>query len=276
MFLLFLSNNAALSRAKTIVEKVSIRNGNGIRKWNKSNQVSVLASLKSCILWTTLGLAGGAFLKYNIYKRNSNREVLKILIFNELSFNCPSRHVKNQGSDHCSKYCCRRHIQQIIQQIDGAVYAIDIAIYTFTISELLTAFSRALSRGVVIRVITDLEMINSSGSKILTLFNSGAEVRTPASTAMMHHKFLVIDEDSRVKQLLQCRGKPTKLQASFGIMFYGSANWTAQGFNGNWENGVITSDKLLLSRFQTEFDRMWESFVQFSPPKPKRFSNQCT
>ncbi|EDW12439.2 mitochondrial cardiolipin hydrolase [Drosophila mojavensis] len=237
----------------------------------------MLASLKNSILWSTLGLVGGTIFKYLTYKKKSNQEVLEILIFNELSIKCPNRHFKNKASDGCNKYCSRRHIQQIIQQINRAVYSIDIAIYTFTNVELLAAFYRALSRGVVIRVITDPEMVCTSGSKILSLFRSGAEVRMPETTAMMHHKFLVVDEDSRVKHLLECRDRKTKPQPYFGIMFYGSANWTSQGFNGNWENGIITSDKLLLSQFQSEFDRMWESFKNYSPTnKTNALSNQCT
>lgn len=225
------------------------------------------ASLTNIILWTTLGLASGAIFKYIICKKNS-KQVLEILLFNELSIKCPYKHVKNKASDRCGKYCNRRQIQQIIQRIDQAVYSIDIAIYTFTTAEFLAAFSRAIARGAVVRVITDPEMMGTSGSKISNLFTSGAEIRMPETTAMMHHKFMVIDHDSRVKHLLRCRDKPTKPQSCASVMFYGSANWTVQGFNGNWENGVITNDKVLLNQFQKEFDRMWGCFKSYSPYKP--------
>ncbi|XP_064535238.1 mitochondrial cardiolipin hydrolase [Drosophila montana] len=191
--------------------------------------------------------------------RKSNEEVLTILIFNELSGSCGANHLKKAPFKCQNKYCTRSHIQRIVYQIDQAQYCIDIAIYTFTIIELLEAFKRALSRGVTIRVISDHEMICSSGSKVLSLNRLGVEVRMPETTAMMHHKFMVIDERARVDDL-RLKDRKSKPRAYQSVVVYGSANWTLQGFNGNCENCVITSDKQMTKKFQTEFDRMWKSF----------------
>lgn len=195
--------------------------------------------------------------------RNSNQEILDIMIFNELSGKCDSGHPKKEALNCPNKYCSKRHIQRIVQQIDQAVYSIDIAIYTFTTIEILEAFYRALDRGVTIRVISDPEMLSSTGSKVLSLKSSGVEIRMPETTALMHHKFLVIDGGARVKSLLRVKDGRKKPTCVVGAVFYGSANWTAQGFKGNWENCVLSSDKLLTNRFQAEFDRMWTSFKRY-------------
>lgn len=45
-----------------------------------------------------------------------------------------------------------------------------------------------------------------------------------------------------------------------GICITGSCNWTMQGFSSNWENVIITSNKIIIHAFRQEFDRIWEDF----------------
>ncbi|XP_030557297.1 mitochondrial cardiolipin hydrolase [Drosophila novamexicana] len=199
-----------------------------------------------------------ATIKY-VRSRKSEKEVLNILIFNELSGSCAAKHSQKAPFKCRNKYCTKSHIQSIVHQIDQAQYCIDIAIYTFTIIELFEALKRALRRGVTIRVISDHEMICSSGSKVSSLNRLGVEVRMPRTTAMMHHKFMVIDGGARVDDLW-LRDRKSKPRACQSVVVYGSSNWTLQGFNGNCENCVITSDRQMTGQFQAEFDRMWKSF----------------
>lgn len=52
-----------------------------------------------------------------------------------------------------------------------------------------------------------------------------------------------------------------------GICITGSCNWTMQGFSANWENVIITNNKLIVAKFRKEFDRIWDDFIK-SQPKP--------
>lgn len=47
-----------------------------------------------------------------------------------------------------------------------------------------------------------------------------------------------------------------------GICITGSCNWTMQGFAGNWENIIITSDPAIVKPFRREFDRIHADFLE--------------
>jgi len=55
----------------------------------------------------------------------------------------------------------------------------------------------------------------------------------------MHHKFAVYD-DAR--------------------LLSGSYNWTRSAANYNQENLVVTSDRAIVERFGSEFERLWSDF----------------
>ncbi|KAH8249501.1 hypothetical protein KR032_010029 [Drosophila birchii] len=195
--------------------------------------------------------------------------VHEVLLFNELGEHCLDFHYSNIRSESeglvdadllCNNpYCTLKSIGKIMHQIDQAVYAIDVAIYTFTSIPMREAFKRALQRGVTIRIISDREMVFSSGSQINILADLGVQVRGPVTTYLMHHKFLVIDGVERVQEMQRLKQRKW-MQKTSSVLISGSVNWTRMGFGGNWENLIITDDKALAHTYQVEFNRMWKAF----------------
>lgn len=52
----------------------------------------------------------------------------------------------------------------------------------------------------------------------------------------MHNKFVIIDQS---------------------IVITGSANWTMNGFFGNFENVIISNESSLVQSFLTNFETVW-------------------
>ncbi|XP_017049071.1 mitochondrial cardiolipin hydrolase [Drosophila ficusphila] len=204
--------------------------------------------------------------KYFLGLRKKQLVVNEVLVFNELGEICAAQHLRNSipGSGpmvtQCrNEHCSQRNLEKIVEQIDRAVYSIDVAIYTFTSIFLAEAFKRALQRGVNLRIITDREMCYSSGSQINELARLGVPVRAPDSTKMMHNKYCVIDGAERVEEIRLL--KQRKWMRPFcSVIITGSVNWTRQGFGGNWENCIISADEEFAGKFQADFSRMWKAF----------------
>lgn len=97
---------------------------------------------------------------------------------------------------------------------------------------------------VQIRIITDGAEDEVTSSQIHNLASAGIIIKSnKANTgALMHHKFVVIDDE-----LLIC----------------GSFNWTNKAVVSNYEAVVVTSNRSLVRPFITEFHKMWSSFELF-------------
>lgn len=221
--------------------------------------LGVGTALACKILWSF-----GQFVRRKI-SASSNGKVLEVLIFNELSVFCDAADHVEEGT--CTnKSCTKRNIRKIVQLIERAEYSIDIAMYTFTLCELTLALEQALLRGVQLRLISDHEMICSSKSQIMRLNELGIEVRAPKTTAMMHHKFLVIDGPRRLAEIFD-KGKPGDYSS---MVLTGSVNWTMQGVAGNWELCIISSDQVMVTKYEAEFFRMWKAFEESTYNLPKK------
>nr|CAL26371.1 CG12314 [Drosophila melanogaster] len=202
-------------------------------------------------------------------KREKASRVHEVIIFNELGEICAAVHMRNssmgsqkpQVSPCCNMHCSLRNVAKIVEQIDRAVYSIDLAIYTFTSLFLADSIKRALQRGVIIRIISDGEMVYSKGSQISMLAQLGVPVRVPITTNLMHNKFCIIDGFERVEEIRLLR-KLKFMRPCYSIVISGSVNWTALGLGGNWENCIITADEKLTATFQAEFQRMWRAFAK--------------
>lgn len=217
-------------------------------------------------LWLTIALgvstaAVACKILYRFGRKicSSNGKVLDVLFFNEFSGSCGGAHNDDNVQDdlQCTnKSCSKRNIKKIVQLIHQAKYSIDLAMYTFTLSELRLALEEALRRGVQLRVISDHEMTLSSNSQIGLLNKLGIEVRCPQTSALMHHKFMVIDGRQRLAEIFGS-GKSVDY---WSVVLTGSANWTLQAVNGNWELCIISSDSLMTGKYEGEFFRMWKAF----------------
>jgi phosphatidylserine/phosphatidylglycerophosphate/cardiolipin synthase-like enzyme len=130
--------------------------------------------------------------------------------------------------------------QRLLAAIRSAKESIDVAVYHITSFELADALAAAKARGVRIRILTDGEKLQASGGAYRILERHRIPVRALGSAAdgLMHHKFAVFD------------GK---------LVATGSYNWTQTAERGNYENLVFLDDPATVSRFATEFRRLWQS-----------------
>jgi mitochondrial cardiolipin hydrolase len=118
--------------------------------------------------------------------------------------------------------------------------------------------------GVKVRIVGEGTMAHSSGSELTRLDKEGLPIRIwggDVNGFLMHHKFCLIDANwTNFK--LKCPVKQknygkVKIPAT-GVLITGSSNWTMQALTGNCENVVITSNKTIVERHQSEFQRLWQ------------------
>lgn len=128
---------------------------------------------------------------------------------------------------------------QIVQQIDRARSTIDIAVYSFTSTELGHALAAAHRRGVVIRVLRDASQSHNKHDENAYLLAHGIAVQQMGGhgrRGSFHDKFAIFD------------GK---------ILETGSFNWTVNGERYNHENIIFFTDPDLIKAFQKEFEKLW-------------------
>ena len=133
----------------------------------------------------------------------------------------------------------------LIAYFNRAKYNIDIAQYEYTqgvYSNLATAINAAYTRGVKIRWIYDGAATNTG----MTALNAGIHtLGSPTTSAynIMHNKFVIID------------GKSTN--PNDALVWTGSADWTTDQFNKDFNNIVIVQDSALAHAYLAEFNMMW-------------------
>ncbi len=123
----------------------------------------------------------------------------------------------------------------IIQEINQAKISIRLAIYGFSNDRIRDAIIAAHKRGVDTKVVTDDARANSEN--ILMLKTAGIDVIDDEnSRALMHHKFLVIDEN---------------------VVWSGSANYSYYAFYKNNENLVKFTSSKIAKVYLEEFDELY-------------------
>ena len=96
----------------------------------------------------------------------------------------------------------------------------------------------ALTKGIHIRIISDNTKSEDRGSDLDRLRGSGIECRFDKTSAHMHHKFAISDND---------------------LLLNGSYNWTRSASTENNENILVSNNAKLVQSFQNEFNRLWDS-----------------
>ncbi|KAH8285805.1 hypothetical protein KR018_008758, partial [Drosophila ironensis] len=222
-----------------------------------SKMHSLLSPLQKHPLVATVGLSLALKLGWSLWQGyRTPKPILEVLMFNELSQEC---HKPSKEPSECSNaYCATCQVDRIVEHIDRAAYAIDVAMYTLSSERLVQAILRAAKRGVELRILSDKEMTCSVGSQVRALANQRVPVRFPDSPLLLHHKFCLIDGALRVRELKKQKRRAAPFRGS--VIISGSVNWTRQGFTLNWENCVISGDQELADEFEKEFERMWSVF----------------
>lgn len=251
-----------------------------------------LTTTVSVVLLSEIFYRGYLYVRERLWRRDAtDDEIAEVIWTNELTQSCAGGHILKSPAERKSptyespskgmienghitklptpsassfcenRYCAANNVGRLIALIDKSKYTIDLAMYTFTSYDLSQAFMRAIRRGVSVRIISDKEMVYSSGSQIITLTKAGVPVRCPMTTMLMHHKFCLLDGPKRARSVLGNVGQTYDSRNVKGVLMSGSLNWTMQGFGGNWENIVISSNRMLLEQFEDEFQRMWLAFA---------------
>jgi phosphatidylserine/phosphatidylglycerophosphate/cardiolipin synthase-like enzyme len=129
--------------------------------------------------------------------------------------------------------------------IDGARVRVWIAGYYFTSSTIARALDQAFRRGVDVRVVLDRSQATLTYSSATYFHNQGVPLWINARYPVMHHKFLVVDEDT---------------------VGFGSMNFTQAGARHNAENfNLFRHWTALAGTYAGEFDRLRQESVPYSP-----------
>ena len=154
-------------------------------------------------------------------------DVIKLLYSNEMSVKASSYF--SPGKDCLNRIC--RFISETRQRID-------ICVFTITDNRITRKIEEALTKGIHIRIISDNTKSEDRGSDLDRLRGSGIECRFDKTSAHMHHKFAISDND---------------------LLLNGSYNWTRSASTENNENIFVSNNAKLVQSFQNEFNRLWGS-----------------
>ncbi|XP_072935253.1 uncharacterized protein zuc [Epargyreus clarus] len=145
-----------------------------------------------------------------------------------------------------SKSMISKSMDRLLYYLNSPRYNLDICMYVLTSMDLTNAILKLNFRGVKIRIIIDADMAFSSGSTVKKLEKQGIPVRWMKSTALMHHKFCLIDTMGE--------------HIATPLVIMGSLNWTNNALHGNWEDVTVTSQRQLVEQYRVEFERLWTMF----------------
>ncbi|MFM8477741.1 MAG: phospholipase D-like domain-containing protein [Planctomycetaceae bacterium] len=115
---------------------------------------------------------------------------------------------------------------------------LDICVFTITDDRLTIAVMDAHRRGVQVRIITDNDKAADLGSDADRLRDVGVRLRIDRTQYHMHHKFAIFDRS---------------------LLLNGSYNWTRGAAEQNEENFLVLSHRPLITRYQEQFDTLWDS-----------------
>lgn len=132
---------------------------------------------------------------------------------------------------------------ELIQVIQGVQHCIDVCVFAISCNDLSSELTKLHKKGVVVRVITDGQQMNSLGNDVGKLRGTGIQVRHNNSSSFMHHKFMIIDG---------------------AMLVNGSFNWTQQAVLSNHENLLITNDMEIVTPYMKEFEKLWEKYELIS------------
>lgn len=145
----------------------------------------------------------------------------------------------------------KQALAHLISLLKGAKENINISIYSFTNKEIAKALRDVARRGVSINIIYDKES-NQNNPKstigylskyknIQTCLLSGKSARNNKYKGLMHQKMAIIDRN---------------------ILILGSANWSKNAFENNYETLIMTSSPQSIQKALQTYSQM---FAQCTP-----------
>lgn len=133
--------------------------------------------------------------------------------------------------------------EKIIEAVDGATERVWIAVFDFELEGLTEAMIRAQERGVDVRLVIDAD--NEGLPAIETLYDNEVPVQTDTRDALMHNKFIVVDQ---------------------GETWTGSMNLTDNDVLRHNNNFLRFWSEEMNQNYAAEFSEMWEG--EFGPRSP--------
>ena len=133
---------------------------------------------------------------------------------------------------------------QISKSIQSADSKIEFSMMTFTRNDLRDDLINRFNAGVTIRGM--IENVNDVGGEFATLVAAGLNVRDDSVTHILHHKYVIIDEDAL---------------SSDPMVVTGSHNWSSNAEANNDENTLIFHDATIANMYAQEFSARWIGIV---------------
>lgn len=129
-------------------------------------------------------------------------------------------------------------LKTVLAAVASARQTLVVAAYEFTSADVAQALAEAVTRGVRVWAVLDARSAKDKASQAAYLAAHGVAVRTDSRYAIMHHKFMVIDQ--------------TSVQT-------GSFNYTASANRRNAENAlVLRGVPDLAAQYLREWNRLWD------------------
>lgn len=126
----------------------------------------------------------------------------------------------------------------VISTINEAHSMIRVAAYTFTSLPIADALIEAKRRGVDVRVVLDKRQSHGRGNLFNYLVDNSIEVRKDGHYAIMHNKFIIIDQE---------------------VLELGSFNYTKAAEKRNAENVLVIRDvPAMIKNYAAEWDKLWQ------------------
>lgn len=127
-----------------------------------------------------------------------------------------------------------------VELVQRAQKSLDLAVYDITEPSIIDALILAHQRGVRVRVLTDSDSLSGgrhSAATIQSMMAAGIPVKGDDRTALMHHKFMIMDGVELVT---------------------GSLNLTHNSLYRDNNNSLKIASPQLAANYQAEFNRMFE------------------
>jgi phosphatidylserine/phosphatidylglycerophosphate/cardiolipin synthase-like enzyme len=131
----------------------------------------------------------------------------------------------------------------VVTTIRSAHATIRMAAYSFTSEPIAVALVEAKERGVDVRLVIDRKENIRGYTAATFVSNHGIAVRAETHYAIMHDKFIVVDNKA-VEE--------------------GSFNYTSAAEHRNAENVLVLHDRRVAERYASEWQKLWDESQAFS------------
>ncbi|KEY39094.1 nuclease NucT [Helicobacter pylori] len=146
----------------------------------------------------------------------------------------------------------RDALNSLISGISSARESVKIAIYSFTHRDIARAIKSVASRGIKVQIIYDYESNHNNKQSTIGYLDKypntkvcllkGLKAKNGNYYGIMHQKVAIIDDK---------------------IVFLGSANWSKNAFENNYEVLLKTDDTKTILKAKSYYQKMLESCVGF-------------